>query len=433
MTGELKGQKPVIGLPFTLSKEARRKALLATGMQADQHQVMQIDDLLHVEDTQTRERLVGILERVDIDVSAEDHYYGPEDHEYETVYGFELKSYEWLRRRDEGWVVWNDEGNYIDLARVFLPMPGRTINIVESAKMNRDNGDEIVDAMLGGRPLVEALDDDQHLTLEIVLDAYNQAIAVAAKLVEQAWSIPQSEPHVDFWISSSWDEDRILLISEGKDQERPPVGLCRESDPEAFADALALAKEMDELSSSARDYFIFRACDLATSSWLSSPKHPLTDRDLVDKVLKQAAGGARRHHEGQLAEQQAKAAYETDRQAWIAELGSNRLRLAAEREYRHDGIYRDERLAAELPGFLGNIGRRSEVKEIINPSEDALEEETEVLKLVKRQGLDVKVRLVWVNVDDEMNIGLQDGEYVEIDGFLSRHKVYKLVQSDIPF
>lgn len=433
MTGVLRGQKPVIGLPLTLSKEARRKALLATGMQADEHQIMEIDDLLHVEDEQTRERLIGVWERIEVEVASEIHQYGPDDDDYETVYSFELKSYEWLHRGDDGWIARNDEGNAIELNRVFVPSPGRTIDIVEQAMMSRDNGREFVGALLDGRPLVEALQDDQHLTLEIVLDAYDRALAAAAELVERAWAVPQAEPHVDFWISSAWDEERILLLSTEKDKERPPLGLCRESDPEAFADALKMIRAVDQLSVSARDYFIFRACDFAASNWFSNPNRPLTDRELVNKVLKQAAGGAKRQHDDELDEQNVKNDYEVDRQAWIAEFGSNRLRLAAQRDYRHDGIYRDERLAAELPGFLGNVGRRSEVKEIINPSENALEEETEVLKLVKRQGLDVSVRLVWINVDDDMNIGLQDGEYVEIDGFLGRHKVYKLVQSDIPF
>src|SRR5829696_1559782 len=61
-----------------------------------------------------------------------------------------------------------------------------------------------------------------------------------------------------------------------------------------------------------------------------------------------------------------------------------------------------------------------------------MEAETETLKLVKRQGLDVKVRLVWIKADPDLQMKheLQDGEYVEIEGFLGRHKVYRPVDDD---
>ena len=54
------------------------------------------------------------------------------------------------------------------------------------------------------------------------------------------------------------------------------------------------------------------------------------------------------------------------------------------------------------------------------------------LKQIKRQGLKVKVRLVWMKADPDlqMNHELQDGEYVEIEGYLGRHKVYKPVDED---
>lgn len=440
MSGDLKGQKPVIGLPFTVSKQARRKALMTTGVQVDQHQVMEVHDLLDVADEQSRERLVDNWERIEVEVSEQLGDPAPEG-VYYCDRSFELKAYQWLRRSDDSWAAGNDEGDSIEIDRVFVPTPDRTVNIAERARLTLDNGREIVDALLAGRPLVDALDDDRHLTLEIVLGAYDRALALAAELVEQAWSTPIPDDGI-LWDVAAWDDERILMVSAGEHQRRPPLGFARESDPDAFDEALKLLKTVNGLSPAALKYFVFRSCDSAHNVWISNPNHPPTDKQIVKLALIPSAGGAQRHHEGQLAEKKVKTDYVTDRDAWIAEFGSNRLRLAAQRGYRHDGLYRDERLAAELPGFIGNIGRRAEVKEIVNPSEDALELETEVLKQIKRQGLEVKVRLVWMkaDVDLRMKKELQDGEYVEIEGYLSRHKVYKPVDEepdftddDIPF
>jgi hypothetical protein len=79
----------------------------------------------------------------------------------------------------------------------------------------------------------------------------------------------------------------------------------------------------------------------------------------------------------------------------------------------------------------------------VNPSEAALDLETETLKQVKRLGLDVEIRLVFVTVDWELRLDreLADGEYVEIDAYLGRHKVYRPVaeepdstrDDDVPF
>lgn len=440
MTEHLKGRTPTIGLPVTVSKEARRKALVATGVQIDEYQVKEVPDLLHIGHAQRRERLVDIWERIEVEASEDVGALAP-DGDHWVDHSFELKAYEWLRRNGDSWEAWNDEADSIEINRVFVPTPGRTVDIAEYARLSLDNGREIVDALLAGRPLVDALEDDRDLTLEIVLDAYDRALALAGELVDQAWKTPRGNQGVP-WDAAEWDDERIVFFWTSKGEERPPLGLCRDSDPAAFEEALVLIQEVSALSDTAMDYFVFRSCNFAQALRLSNPKHPPTDRQLVDRAIKPSAEGARRHHEGELAEGRVKTDYETGRQRWIEEFGSNRLRLAARRGYRHDGLYRDERLAAELPGFVGNIGRRAEVKEIVNPSEDALELETEVLKLIKRQGLDVKVRLVWMKADSEKQISheLQDGEYVEIDGFLGRHKVYRPVdeepdysESDIPF
>jgi hypothetical protein len=102
-------------------------------------------------------------------------------------------------------------------------------------------------------------------------------------------------------------------------------------------------------------------------------------------------------------------AYQKERERWIAQYGSERLKLAAARAYRHDGTYRDERLSHELPGFVGSLGKKPEIREMINPTADALKVETEVLERIDSGKLgELDARLVWIQ--DSAFDGASEGE-----------------------
>jgi hypothetical protein len=124
--------------------------------------------------------------------------------------------------------------------------------------------------------------------------------------------------------------------------------------------------------------------------------HPRRGRPGRTNDLRHFARRISEAHEAWLESKAAAHAYEQGREAWIDEHGSDRLKRAVERGYKHDGICRDERMATELPGFI-SFAKKRNVREIMNPSEEALEIEREVLELVERNGMtDVSVRLVWV-------------------------------------
>lgn len=111
-------------------------------------------------------------------------------------------------------------------------------------------------------------------------------------------------------------------------------------------------------------------------------------------------------------------AYEAERAAWIERHGSRRLRLAAERGYKHDGIYRDERLATDLPDY--RTLRNVKTGELVNPTEEALEAEGVALDAGH------EARLVWVKDTEDGD----QGEAVEVTGYLGRHTVYLLVNEE---
>lgn len=117
-----------------------------------------------------------------------------------------------------------------------------------------------------------------------------------------------------------------------------------------------------------------------------------------------------------------KSKYEKNRSEWITSYGSNRLQRAVARGYKYDGIYLDERMAVEVPGFIRSIGK-SKVGEAINPTAEALDLEERIIQ----GGGSGTVRLVRLRVGWVPDRNLPDGEYVQITGYLGRHAIYRSV------
>lgn len=435
MTGQLRGETLSFALPVSLSKEAQRQVLLATGVKPEARQGFWVESLLKVDDPRQRERLVELSEKTQV------RTYGPGDtlpdgivaQEMEVQLHSVLAMHRWNGYRG-GWGVWTDDGHSIELAHVWLPGQGRT-NTVLYEMTQRHDSDEVW-ALAAGHPLVKEMAGTE-LTLDEVLGAYERAVELADEICRIAYAEHRGLGEKLWMHGIGLDDDMILLCHN---RERvDPIGFRRESDPETFAKALALCQEMANLPISEAEYFVYRSCSFAESETIGPGDLP-TDAEIFEKCLVPSAEGARIQDFGNRTEREAKEVYEAERERWITEHGSNRLRLAAERGYRHDGLYRDERLEAEFPGFIGFIGQRSEVKEILNPSEQALELETEAIDRVKQMGMNVDVRLVYIKADSNLRLNHDDGEYVEISRYLGRHKVYRPVaeepdfmSSDIPF
>jgi hypothetical protein len=105
------------------------------------------------------------------------------------------------------------------------------------------------------------------------------------------------------------------------------------------------------------------------------------------------------------------------------------LKRAALRGYRHDGVYRDERLTVELPDFVGSLGRKPTIRALVNPSAQALELEAQVLARAEALGIrEEQVRLVYAQPGQDSD--WSDGEFVQIERYLGRHTVWQSVSTE---
>lgn len=417
---ELSGRRRTFHLPVRLSAHARRQALMATGLEPDSTQLFVIDDLTELE-LSDRTRLLDLWDRVNVK-SIEDRPLGE----------FRNDGYEVLLRRGDGrWDrYWPDtEGDYVDLERVFFAAPGRTVSLLEREMSGRDDR-ETVDAMLAGFPLVSDLGEVSYLTLDRVLDAYDSALEVARRIValcDSATAIATS-----FWPGSPQvTEDGVFFVPDCEEERVLPAAVLKESDQDAYEAARQLLAEADSSKAS-----LTEAIDTICARWWSNPWRPMSDAARVERVLRPYIENAIAETRKLEREREATEHYERCRANWIAKHGSTRLKRAAHRGYRHDGIYRDERLAIDLPGFVGTLGRKSKTRELVNPSADALQVEEETLARTESLGIDdAQVRLVFAS--SQGDYPWPEGEFVEIASYLGRHTVWKrvreLADDDIPF
>lgn len=94
------------------------------------------------------------------------------------------------------------------------------------------------------------------------------------------------------------------------------------------------------------------------------------------------------------------ARYEADRAAWIAAHGSRRLQRMAAEGIECDRVYRDERLAAERPGWVYYQQADGETKEPRNPTEAAFDLLDEARKVQPGAALAYYV-IEWEDEDDD--------------------------------
>jgi len=414
MTGGLVGARIEVSLPVTLSRATCRDALVRTGWKPDPDQVLEINDLTEL-DVPERERVVDLWER--IDVQFEDGLF--------SVRGFDL-----LRQGVDGWHVATSAEESVDLHSVFFASPGRTLRLTEWLGGQLDDDEELW-ALLNGAPVVRDLATPE-LTLEPVLDAYGRALELGRRLAELVTEGERAD--AGWWFrSGTFVNDDLVVFESSEVGGPPPVGFLRKSDPKAFQEVRdhleAVRATSEKLETKFADTVVAQVRRVRQTARV------FTDAELVRNTVAAAVEMTEQEHATDQAKADRQGEYQAERQRWIAQHASRRLRLAAERGYRHDGLYRDERLAEELPSFVA-LGKQDEVKELLNPTEEALELESDVLQhIVDRELGDLEVKLVWVT--SSFKSAAWDGEHVQIRSFLGRHNVYRPVHDrpvdDIPF
>lgn len=95
-----------------------------------------------------------------------------------------------------------------------------------------------------------------------------------------------------------------------------------------------------------------------------------------------------------------RAAFRGEMARWIREQGSERLKLALERDYKIHTLYVRERAAQEFPGFILDPNSKSRWRERTNPSLGALKLERFALACQARISTLYKIRVVWLLKDE---------------------------------
>jgi hypothetical protein len=432
---KLDGQRVSFVLPVALSPSVRRSVLLATSVEPTVEQIFVVSDLTELP-PELRARIVDIWEKVNVNVDEEERYLS-DGESYIHTNGARNDGYLHLQRNaTEGWTRYLPGPNpdSIDLDDVFYATPGRTVRVAEYLRiqLNEDQGGAL-EAMLAGMPIVNELGNGSELRIEDVLAAYERALEIAQKLIDLVDG-GTSNPHA--WLPGGFNitDDAVFLNPDT--QQNPPnrrAAILKQASAPAYTRARDLLQQLDSLKMATVDEKIDRVC----YHWWSDHYAESPDERKVDHLLDQAVKNVLSDARGEQAEREEAQRYEKCRANWITKHGSQRLQRAAARGYRHDGIYRDERLRLELPDFMGSLGRKPTIRELVNPSERALEVESQVLARAEALGIpEDKVRLLFVQPGQDSD--WIDGEFVQIEDYLGRHTVWRSVSGaradeDIPF
>lgn len=156
------------------------------------------------------------------------------------------------------------------------------------------------------------------------------------------------------------------------------------------------------------------------------------------------AENARQHAAEQVRIRQLQRQFESDMEVWIEEYGSGRLRLARERGYKVTSSYAKERAARELPEAWIDTADRATWRERVDPTFDALKDETLVEKWMEQRGLPYSVQIVWLveppssmaeildrGTDDEpFGVEFEQQEALLIAGYLDRYNAFLPIDRD---
>lgn len=436
ITGHLQGRAVQFVLPVTLSRALRRDVVVRTGTEPTPAQIYVVGNFAELS-ADLRTRMVDVWEKVNVHVDEEEQYF--EDGEpYLEITGARNDGYLWLQRNaEERWTRYlpDTEGDSIDVDEVFFATPGRTISELEHLRSTLvENETEAVSAMLAGAPLVERVGQNNALLPDDVLDAYERALQLAERLIDLVDAGTRDTTPGVFRSAFGMTDDAVFLFPDARrTPPNRPAAILKQASPTAYEQSRELLAQVGEVPAATVAEKIDRVC----FHWWSTLYARAPDERKVETLLKAAVRNMLSDVQAEQAKQAQAERYEQCRAAWIAKHGSQRLKRAAARDYRHDGIYRDERLQLELPGFVGALGRKPTIRELVNPSEQALELEAQALARAEALGIDGdNVRLVYAQPGSDSD--WSDGEFVQIEGYLGRHTVWQSVSGErsadeIPF
>ncbi len=124
--------------------------------------------------------------------------------------------------------------------------------------------------------------------------------------------------------------------------------------------------------------------------------------------------------------------FDREKEEWVAQYGSDRLRLALQRGYKINRTYALERAAHDIPGAWIDTADTADLRERTDPSMRALEFEEQVNDFFQRRGIDAEGVIMWVaegpRSDDQLL--LVDEEAVVVRNYLGRYTAIIPVDPD---
>jgi hypothetical protein len=144
----------------------------------------------------------------------------------------------------------------------------------------------------------------------------------------------------------------------------------------------------------------------------------------------------------QAAEARMTRAFDEERDAWIAEYGSERLRAASSRGYKVNRSYAIERAAAEYPHFWVDTSGEADLRERTDPTTEALNVEEAVKTLMSARELDNGEggpRIVWLveatkELEDFAEANdwmIEQQEAILVPAFLGRYSLILPIDTDL--
>lgn len=183
-------------------------------------------------------------------------------------------------------------------------------------------------------------------------------------------------------------------------------------------------------------------------AWANTPGFPVLARPTEDPVefiegaerwMAETAGDLSEHEATERRRSESAALFEREKNAWIQEYGSTRLRRANKRDYKVNRLYAQERSNREFPFFWLETSSDARWGERTDPSERSLDLEDEVREELVSRGGEMDARIVWLTVPptelaskwEIPELEWEEQEAILIQSYLGRYRLFLPVERSL--
>lgn len=177
------------------------------------------------------------------------------------------------------------------------------------------------------------------------------------------------------------------------------------------------------------------------AAWGNTPGYPVLDKPTDDPIdfiegaerwVAETTGDMPEHEAAECRRSESAAIFEREKNAWIQEHGSTRLRRANKRDYKVSRLYAQERSDREFPFFWLETSSDARWGERTDPSERSLDLEDGVRENLSSRGSEMDARIVWLTVPpaelasrwEIPELEWEDQEAILIQPYLGRYRLF---------